>query len=63
MLFLDGNEFVGSVDDELRFIEAVKVRTQLRVLWVYGCGFSENVRSQLVTVFTESGRRSDLHGV
>ncbi|XP_065198045.1 uncharacterized protein LOC135829580 [Sycon ciliatum] len=62
-LGLSGNVFVGSEDDELRFIEAVKVCTQLRILWVYFCGLSENVRSQLVTVFTERGCRDGLRGV
>ncbi|XP_065198349.1 protein NLRC3-like [Sycon ciliatum] len=62
-LVLNGNVFVGSEDDELRFIEAVKVCTQLRVPGVDGCGLSENVRSQLVTVFTERGCRRGLLGV
>ncbi|XP_065184905.1 NACHT, LRR and PYD domains-containing protein 3-like [Sycon ciliatum] len=53
VLWLYGNRFVGSADDEMRFIEAVKVCTQLRGLWVDNCGLSENVCSQLVTVFTE----------
>ena len=59
-LWLEGNVFEGSEDDELRFIEAVKVCTQFRILWAWGCGLSENVRSQLVTVFTE---RECLHGL
>ncbi|XP_065198305.1 NLR family CARD domain-containing protein 3-like [Sycon ciliatum] len=63
VLGLNGNVFVGCEDDELRFIEAVKVCTQLHILSVYDCGLSANVRSQLVTVFTEWGRRDDLYGV
>ena len=63
VLWLSGNVFVGSEDDELRFIEAVKVCTQLCSLWVEDCGLSENVRSQLVTVFTERGCRHRLVGV
>ena len=60
VLWLSGNVFVGSEDDELRFIEAVKVCTHLRELWVEECGLSENVCSQLVTVFTERGCRRGL---
>ena len=63
VLELNGNVFVGSEDDELRFIEAVKVCTQLHTLWVHGCDLSENVRSQLVTVFTERGCQDSLFGV
>ncbi|XP_065198363.1 protein NLRC3-like [Sycon ciliatum] len=63
VLLLDGNVFVGSEDDELRFIEAVKVCTQLRTLGVYDCGLSENVCSQLVMVFTERECGSGLLGV
>ena len=62
-LRLNWNVLVGSEDDELRFIEAVKVCTQLRILWVDGCGLSENVCSQLVMVFTERECGSGLLGV
>ncbi|XP_065186011.1 uncharacterized protein LOC135816839 [Sycon ciliatum] len=62
-LRLRENVLVGSDDDGMRFIEAVKVCTQLRVLSVKGCGLSENVCSQLVAVFAERKRRYGLYGV
>ena len=55
VLGVNGNVLVGGEDDELRFIEVVKACTQLRALCVEDCGLSENVCSQLVTVFTEKG--------
>ena len=63
LLWLNRNVFVGSEDDELRFIEAVKVCAQLRTLSVYDCGLSENVCSQLLTVFTERECPDRLCGV
>ena len=60
VLWLDANVFVGSEDDEWRFIEAVKVCTQLRELRVVGRGLSRYVCSQLFTVFTERGCRDGL---
>ena len=62
-LELDGNVFVSSEDNELRFIDGVKACTQLRVLHVYGCGLSENVCSQLFTVFAERECLEGLFGV
>ena len=62
-LFLNGNVFVSSEDDEFRFIEAVEVCTQLCDLSLDGCGLSENICSQLVAVFTERKCRAGLSGV
>ncbi|XP_065197671.1 uncharacterized protein LOC135829192 [Sycon ciliatum] len=63
VLWLYGNVLVGSEDDDSRVIEAVEACTSLRELRVYDCGLSENVCSQLVTVFTERECWDDLNGV